>query len=66
MASGWFPPALQLAFSSCFPLPRRTARRRRMPHANLGGLETTRDPAQIVGLFTVQDITDYMERKLKT
>lgn len=40
--------------------------RRRLPHADLAALEQSRDPALIPDLFTVQDIVDYMERKLGT
>jgi acyl carrier protein len=38
--------------------------RRRLPHADLAKLEETRDPALIPDLFAVQDIEDYVERRL--
>ena len=38
--------------------------RRRLPHADLARLEETRDPALIPDLFSVQDIEDYIERRL--
>jgi len=38
--------------------------RRRMPHANLTALEKSRDIALVPNLFAVQDIVDYLERKL--
>lgn len=38
--------------------------RRRLPHADLTELESSRDIALIQSLFTVRDIVDYMERKL--
>ena len=37
--------------------------KRRLPHADLSELETTRDVALIPDLFAVQDIVDYLERK---
>jgi acyl carrier protein len=37
--------------------------RRRLPHADLGELERTRDTALIPDLFAVQDIVDYIGRK---
>ena len=37
--------------------------RRRLPHADLGALEKTRDTALIPNLFAVRDIVDYIERK---
>lgn len=38
--------------------------RRRLPHADLSALESSRDPALIPDLFAVQDIVDYLDRKL--
>ena len=38
--------------------------RRRLPHADLAKLEETRDPTLIPDLFSVQDIEDYIERRL--
>jgi len=38
--------------------------KRRLPHADLSELEQKRDPALIQNLFAVQDIVDYLERKL--
>jgi acyl carrier protein len=38
--------------------------KRRLPHADLSKLEQTRDTALIPNLFAVQDIVDYIERKL--
>lgn len=38
--------------------------RRRLPHADLSELEQTRDPSLIPNLFAVQDIVDYLNRKL--
>ncbi len=40
--------------------------RRRMPHADLTAIQASRDPGLIMGLFTVQDITDYVGQKLKS
>ena len=37
--------------------------KRRLPHADLSELESTRDVALIPDLFAVQDIVDYLERK---
>ena len=37
---------------------------RRLPHADLSELKSTRDPALIPDLFAVQDIVDYIEKKL--
>jgi acyl carrier protein len=37
---------------------------RRLPHADLSKLKETRDPALIPDLFAVQDIVDYIQRKL--
>ncbi|HEY7120431.1 MAG TPA: acyl carrier protein [Tepidisphaeraceae bacterium] len=39
--------------------------RRRLPHANVSELENTRDAALIPDLFAVQDIVDYIERRMK-
>jgi acyl carrier protein len=39
---------------------------RRMPHADLKALQASRDPGLIIGLFRVQDITDYIAMKMKT
>ena len=36
---------------------------RRLPHADLSELKTTRDVALVPNLFAVQDIVDYLERK---
>ena len=38
--------------------------KRRLPHADLTELESTRDIALIPDLFAVQDVVDYLERKL--
>jgi acyl carrier protein len=38
--------------------------RRRLPHADLSKLEQTRDTSLIPNLFAVQDIVDYLDRKL--
>ncbi|HEY2588851.1 MAG TPA: acyl carrier protein [Tepidisphaeraceae bacterium] len=38
--------------------------RRRLPHADLSALESSRDPALIPDLFAVQDIVDYLDRKV--
>lgn len=38
--------------------------RKRLPHADLSQLETTRDIALVPNLFAVQDIVDYIERKV--
>ena len=38
--------------------------RRRLPHADLAKLEQTRDFTLIPDLFAVQDIEDYIERRL--
>ena len=38
--------------------------RRRLPHADLSALESTRDIALVPNLFAVQDIVDYIERKV--
>jgi acyl carrier protein len=38
--------------------------RRRLPHADHSKLAETRDPALIADLFAVQDIGDYIQRKL--
>jgi len=38
--------------------------RRRLPHADLSQLESTRDIALVPNLFAVQDIVDYIERKV--
>ena len=38
--------------------------RRRLPHADLSKLESTRDATLIPDLFAVQDIEDYIERRL--
>jgi acyl carrier protein len=38
--------------------------RQRLPHADLSGVESTRDPALIPDLFAVQDIVDYLQKKL--
>jgi len=37
--------------------------RRRLPHADLGELEKSRDTSLIPNLFAVQDIVDYIGRK---
>ena len=37
---------------------------RRLPHADLTQLRTTRDPNLVPNLFAVQDIVDYLDRKL--
>lgn len=37
--------------------------KRRLPHADLAALSSTRDTALIPDLFAVQDIVDYIERK---
>ena len=39
--------------------------RRRLPHADLAKLEQTRDFTLIPDLFAVQDIEDYIERRMK-
>jgi len=39
--------------------------RRKLPHADHSKLAETRDPALIPDLFAVQDIVDYIERRLK-
>ena len=39
--------------------------KRRLPHANLSKLEETRDMALVPNLFAVQDIVDYVERRMK-
>jgi acyl carrier protein len=39
--------------------------KRRLPHADLSKLEATRDTALIPDLFAVQDIVDYIERRMK-
>ena len=39
--------------------------KRRLPHANLSKLEETRDMALVPNLFAVQDIVDYIERRVK-
>jgi acyl carrier protein len=38
--------------------------RRRLPHADLSKLEETREASLIPDLFAVQDIVDYIQRKL--
>ncbi|MGA2584019.1 MAG: phosphopantetheine-binding protein [Tepidisphaeraceae bacterium] len=38
--------------------------RQRLPHADLSQVEATRDPALIPDLFAVQDIVDYLQKKL--
>lgn len=38
--------------------------RRRLPHADHTNLVETRDPALIQNLFAVQDIVDYIERRV--
>jgi acyl carrier protein len=38
--------------------------KRRLPHADLSELEKTHDPALVPNLFAVQDIVDYLDRKL--
>ena len=38
--------------------------KRRLPHADLSKLEQTRDTSLIPNLFAVQDIVDYLDRKL--
>jgi acyl carrier protein len=38
--------------------------KRRLPHADLTKLEQTRDTSLIPNLFAVQDIVDYLDRKL--
>jgi acyl carrier protein len=38
--------------------------KRRLPHANLSQLEQSRDTALIPDLFAVQDIVDYIQRRL--
>ena len=38
--------------------------RRRLPHADLSKLEQTRDTSLIPDLFAVQDIVDYIQRKI--
>jgi acyl carrier protein len=39
--------------------------RRRLPHADLSKVEETRDFTLIPDLFSVQDIEDYIERRMK-
>ena len=39
--------------------------KRRLPHADLSKLEATRDMALVPNLFAVQDIVDYIERRMK-
>jgi acyl carrier protein len=39
--------------------------KRRLPHADLSKLESTRDTSLIPDLFAVQDIVDYVERRMK-
>ena len=36
----------------------------RLPHADLSEVEKTRDPVLIPDLFAVQDIVDYLEKKM--
>jgi acyl carrier protein len=38
--------------------------KRRLPHADLAELEKSREPALIPDLFAVQDIVDYIERRM--
>jgi acyl carrier protein len=38
--------------------------RRRLPHADLTELTATRDAGLVQNLFAVQDVCDYLERKL--
>jgi acyl carrier protein len=38
--------------------------KRRLPHADLSKLEQTRDTSLIPDLFAVQDIVDYIQRKV--
>lgn len=38
--------------------------KRRLPHADLAALESSRDPALIPDLFAVQDIVDYISRRM--
>jgi len=38
--------------------------RKRLPHADLSQLETSRDTALVPNLFAVQDIVDYIKRKV--
>jgi acyl carrier protein len=38
--------------------------RRRLPHADLSQLQSTRDINLLPNLFAVQDIVDYLDRKL--
>jgi acyl carrier protein len=38
--------------------------RKRLPHADLAPLEKTRDTALVPNLFAVQDIVDYIEKRL--
>ena len=38
--------------------------KRRLPHADLTQLSQTREPALIPDLFAVQDIVDYIERRM--
>jgi len=38
--------------------------RKRLPHADLGPLEKSRDTALVPNLFSVQDIVDYIEKRL--
>ena len=37
---------------------------RRLPHADLSELESTRDLALVPNLFAVEDIVDYLQRRL--
>lgn len=39
--------------------------KKRLPHADTSELEKTRDTALIPDLFTVQDIVDFLEKKVK-
>jgi len=38
--------------------------KKKLPHADLSELSTKRDPALIPNLFAVQDISDYIQRRL--
>lgn len=38
--------------------------RKRLPHADLSELEKTRDTALVPNLFAVQDIVDYIQRRV--
>ncbi len=38
--------------------------RRRLPHADLAELEKTRDTSLVPNLFAVQDIVDYLDRRV--